>query len=48
MTRIIFIIMDKKTRKGTYEASIISDGKVLASGLEFRVEKAGMKTRDIL
>lgn len=43
-----FIIMDKKTRKGTYEASIISDGNVLASGLEFRVEKAGMKTRDIL
>lgn len=42
------IAMDKRTRKGIYKASVLSDENILASGLEFKIEKAGMKTKDIL
>lgn len=42
------IVMDKRTRKGMYKASVVSDKHILASELEFKIEKAGMKTKDIL
>ncbi len=42
------VTMDKRTRKGTYKASVFSNGNVVAADLEFTIKKAGMRTRDIL
>ena len=42
------IEMSKRTRANTYTADVYAGGTMIATGLEFRVEKEGFKSNDIL
>lgn len=42
------IEMAKRTRANTYLADVYAEGTMIATGLEFRVEKEGFKSNDIL
>lgn len=42
------IEMSKRTRANTYTADVFAGGTMIATGLEFRVEKEGFKSNDIL
>lgn len=42
------IEMPKRTRANTYTADVYAGGTMVAAGLEFRVEKEGFKSNDIL
>ena len=42
------IEMSKRTRANTYTADVYAGGTMIATGLEFRIEKEGFKSNDIL
>lgn len=42
------IEMSKRTRANTYTADVYAEGAMIATGLEFKVEKEGFKSNDIL
>ena len=42
------IEMSKRTRANTYTADVYAGGTMIATGLEFKVEKEGFKSNDIL
>ena len=42
------IEMSKRTRANTYTADVYAGGTMIATGLEFRVEKEGFRSNDIL
>lgn len=42
------IEMSKRTRANTYTADVFAGGTMIATGLEFKVEKEGFKSNDIL
>lgn len=42
------IEMSKRTRANTYTADVYAKGMMIATGLEFKVEKEGFKSNDIL
>ena len=42
------IEMSKRTRANTYTADVYAGGTLIATGLEFKVEKEGFKSNDIL